>query len=61
MTPWPQCARPWAKLLAVLGDFEIRTDVHVVRFPDRYMAPRGEVMWQRVQCLLAKRQQAVVA
>jgi DNA polymerase I len=44
---------------AVLGGFEIRTDVHVVRFPDRYMDPRGEVMWNRVQGLIAKRQQVV--
>ena len=33
---------------AVLDGFEIRTDVHIVRYPDRYMDPRGEVMWNRV-------------
>jgi DNA polymerase I len=42
---------------AVLGGFELRTDVHIVRYPDRYMDPRGEVMWNRVQDLIAKRQQ----
>jgi hypothetical protein len=42
---------------AVLNGFELRVDVHVVKFPDRYMDPRGEVMWNRVQDLIAKRQQ----
>jgi DNA polymerase-1 len=42
---------------AVLG-FEIRTDVQIVRYPDRYMDPRGRVMWQRVMQLLAQCQQA---
>jgi hypothetical protein len=42
---------------AVLGGFEIRTDVHIVRYPDCYMDPRGEVMWGRVMGLIAKRQQ----
>ena len=42
----------------VLGGFEIRTDVHIVRYPDRYMDERGEVMWQRVMALLAQFQQA---
>jgi DNA polymerase family A len=46
---------------AVLGDFELRTDVHIVKYPDRYMDPRGEVMWDRVMGLIAKRQQAAVA
>ena len=32
----------------VLSGFEIATDVQVVRYPDRYMDPRGEVMWHRV-------------
>jgi DNA polymerase I len=44
---------------AVLDGFEIRTDVHIVRYPDRYMDPRGEVMWDRVMGLIAKRQQVV--
>lgn len=44
---------------AVLDGFEIRTDVHIVRYPDRYMDPRGEVTWDRVMGLIAKRQQVV--
>ena len=36
----------------VLGDFELRTDATVVRYPDRYMDERGTVMWQRVMALL---------
>jgi DNA polymerase-1 len=43
---------------AVLGGFEIRTDVHVVRYPDRYMDPRGRVMWERITQLLAQFQEA---
>ena len=42
---------------AVLVGFELRIDVHIVKFPDRYMDPRGEVMWNRVIDLIAKRQQ----
>jgi DNA polymerase I len=33
----------------VLGGFELRTDAAIVRYPDRYMDPRGAVMWDRVQ------------
>jgi DNA polymerase-1 len=43
---------------AVLDGFEIRTDVHVVRFPDRYADDRGVVMWRRVMELLAQFQEA---
>ena len=39
----------------VLNDFELRTDVHTVRYPDRYMDSRGRVMWSRVLELVAKR------
>jgi DNA polymerase-1 len=42
---------------AVLDGFELRVDIDIVRYPDRYMDPRGEVMWNRVQDLIAKRQQ----
>jgi hypothetical protein len=42
----------------VLDGFELRTDVHVVRYPDRYQDQRGEVMWQRVMKLVAKREAA---
>jgi len=36
----------------VLSGFELATDVKIVRWPDRYMDPRGAVMWGRVQQLL---------
>jgi hypothetical protein len=37
---------------AVLSGFELATDVKIVRWPDRYMDPRGAVMWHRVEQLL---------
>jgi len=33
---------------AVLGGFELGTDVTIVRYPDRYKDARGRVMWERV-------------
>jgi DNA polymerase I-like protein with 3'-5' exonuclease and polymerase domains len=36
----------------VLNGFELRTDVSVIKWPDRYMDPRGAVMWDRVCKLL---------
>jgi DNA polymerase I len=36
----------------VLDGFELGTDVTITRWPDRYMDPRGLVMWQRVTELL---------
>jgi hypothetical protein len=36
----------------VLDGFELGTDVSITRWPDRYMDPRGLVMWQRVAELL---------
>jgi DNA polymerase family A len=39
---------------AVLSGFEVRTDVKIVRYPDRYVDPRGVVMWDRVMKLIAK-------
>ena len=39
---------------AVLDGFEVRTDVKIVRYPDRYMDERGDAMWQRVMELLAR-------
>jgi DNA polymerase I len=39
----------------VLGGFELRTDVKVIRYPDRYMDARGKVMWDRVMQLIADR------
>jgi hypothetical protein len=35
-----------------LPGFELGTDVTITRWPDRYMDPRGLVMWQRVTELL---------
>lgn len=37
----------------VLDGFELGTDVKVVRYPDRYMDKRGEVMWNKVMNLVA--------
>jgi DNA polymerase I-like protein with 3'-5' exonuclease and polymerase domains len=39
---------------AVLAGFEIRSDVHRVHYPDRYMDERGVVMWERVLKLIAR-------
>jgi DNA polymerase I len=36
----------------VQGGFELRTDLSITRYPDRYMDPRGAVMWDRVTKLL---------
>ena len=33
----------------LLDGFEVRTDASVVRYPNRYMDPRGERMWTTVQ------------
>jgi hypothetical protein len=41
----------------VLAGFELNTDVKVVRWPDRYMDPRGVEMWNRVCGLVAKTDQ----
>jgi hypothetical protein len=38
----------------VLAGFELATDVKVVRWPDRYMDPRGRHMWDRVSSLVAQ-------
>jgi len=37
----------------VLGGFVLRTDVNVVRYPDRYSDKRGAAMRNRVLCLLS--------
>jgi DNA polymerase-1 len=44
---------------AVLAGFELGTDVSITRWPDRYMDPRGRVMWQRVLGLIGDREQRV--
>jgi len=37
----------------VLGGFVLRTDLNIVRYPDRYADKRGAEMWNRVLCLLS--------
>jgi DNA polymerase I len=39
---------------AVLSGFELRTDVHTICHPHRYMDSRGRVMWHHVMQLLAQ-------
>ena len=39
----------------VLSGFEVRTDAKIVKFPDRYDEPRGELMWRRVTEILSRR------
>jgi hypothetical protein len=39
---------------AVLSGFELGTDVNAIRWPERYMDPRGAVMWERVANLLSQ-------
>ena len=36
----------------VLGGFELRTKAEIVLHPDRYMDPRGVVMWEKIMSLL---------
>jgi DNA polymerase-1 len=36
----------------VLAGFELRSDVSITAWPDRYTDPRGTVMWDRVTKLL---------
>ena len=43
---------------AVTGGLDIRIDVEIVRWPDRYMDERGEAMWDRVISLLGAVQKA---
>jgi DNA polymerase-1 len=38
----------------VLAGFELGTDAHVVKYPDRYMDSRGVAMWNQVVSLIAK-------
>jgi DNA polymerase I len=45
----------------VLSGFELETDVKVVRWPDRYMDPRGAVMWGRVVQLIRGKSSRQVA
>src|SRR3954465_15958905 len=41
----------------VLSGFELGTDVSITSWPNRYMDPRGRVMWQRVLELLDRSEQ----
>jgi hypothetical protein len=43
----------------VLGGLQLASDVKVVRWPDRYMDPRGEVMWAKVMKLLNRAERQV--
>ena len=36
----------------VLAGYELRTDVKMVLYPDRYSDPRGEEMWRQVMRLI---------
>jgi DNA polymerase I len=36
----------------VLADFELRTEAKIIRWPERYMDPRGERMWNAVWSLI---------
>jgi DNA polymerase-1 len=38
----------------VLGGFELKTDVRVVRYPERFYDPRGSAMWRKVEAILTK-------
>jgi hypothetical protein len=40
---------------AVLAGFELRTDIAITRYPNRYMDGRGQVMWDRVHKLIHAR------
>jgi len=41
----------------VLGGFKLRTDVKLVRYPDRYQDPRGIKMWRVVQEIITELRQ----
>jgi len=45
----------------VLNGFELGTDAHIVRYPDRYMDERGVVMWDRVMGLIDQQQPRMAA
>ena len=38
----------------VTGGIDVRTDVKIARWPDRYMDPRGESMWNLVMAVLGR-------
>jgi hypothetical protein len=43
---------------AVTGGFEVRTEAEVVRWPERYVDPRGRAMWGRITAMLEGRRSA---
>lgn len=43
---------------AVTGGFDVRTEAEVVRWPDRYMDPRGQRMWERITAMVEPMQEA---
>jgi hypothetical protein len=45
----------------VLGGFDLRSDANIIRYPSRYMDPRGVVMWDRVMGLIGNQQQVGTA
>jgi DNA polymerase-1 len=45
----------------VLGGFRLRTDAKIVRYPDRYMDPRGESFWNQVMQILRELEQVCQA
>ena len=45
----------------VLNGFELGTDAHVVRYPDRYMDERGVTMWDRVMKLIDEQERMAAA
>ena len=38
----------------VLGGFTLRTDAHLIRYPEHYSDPRGESMWREVMTILCQ-------
>jgi hypothetical protein len=36
----------------VLPGFPVRTEPNIIKYPDRYTDPRGEVVWPQVERLL---------
>ena len=53
MTSWPETQEAMAEASAiVLAGFRLRSDVKIVRWPDRYMDDRGREFWGRVMALL---------
>jgi len=39
------------------GAIELRTDVKIIRYPDRFTDPRGAALWETMLKLLAERRE----